>query len=69
MKERVLWRKISRIIMMLAEHLKTSPEKALEIFYTTRTCAMLHDARYGLYLMGDFYILNDVLHELEERQA
>lgn len=68
MKEQVLWRKISRIVMMLADRLKISPERALGIFYNTRTCAMLHDNQYGLHLMGDLYILNDILQELQENQ-
>lgn len=69
MKEQVLWRKISRIVMLLAERLDISPERALGIFYTTRTCAMLHDDQYGLHLMGDLYILNDILQELQEKKV
>jgi len=29
---------------------------------------MLHDSRYGLYLMSDTYIINDVLRELQDKQ-
>ena len=29
---------------------------------------MLHDFRYGLHLMSDTYIINDVLRELQDRQ-
>ena len=43
MREQVLWRKVARIIMRLAERLQISPERALAIFYDTRTCSMLHD--------------------------
>lgn len=68
MKEQVLWRKISRIVMMLAARLDISSERALGIFYHTQTCAMLHDSKYGLHLMGDLYILNDILQELQEKQ-
>ena len=68
MKEQVLWRKISRIVMMLAEQLHVSPERALGIFYQTDTCAMLHDEKYGLHLMGDRYILNNLLQELQSKQ-
>lgn len=46
-----------------------SPERALGIFYSTHTCAMLYDNRYGLHLMGDFYILNNILQELQEKQS
>ena len=44
------------------------PERALAIFYDTRTCSMLHDSKYGLHLMSDDYILNDLLRELGDRQ-
>ena len=64
MREQVLWRKVARIIMRLAERLQISPERALAIFYDTRTCSMLHDSKYGLHLMSDDYILNDLLREL-----
>ena len=68
MRELVLWRKVARIIMRLAERLQISPERALAIFYDTRTCSMLHDSKYGLHLMSDDYILNDLLEELRDRQ-
>ena len=58
MREQVLWRKVARIIMRLAERLQISPERALAIFYDTRTCSMLHDSKYGLHLMSDDYILD-----------
>ena len=48
--------------------LQISPERALAIFYDTRTCSMLHDSKYGLHLMSDDYILNDLLNELRDRQ-
>ena len=51
MREQVLWRKVARIIMRLAERLQISPERALAIFYDTRTRSMLHDSKYGLHLM------------------
>ena len=59
MREQVLWRKVARIIMRLAERLQISPERALAIFY---------DSKYGLHLMSDDYILNDLLRELGDRQ-
>lgn len=44
------------------------PERALNLFYETNVCAMLHDSRYGLHLMSDTYIINDVLRELQDKQ-
>ena len=64
MREQVLWRKISRIVLLL----EISPERALNLFYETNVCAMLHDSRYGLHLMSDTYIINDVLRELQDKQ-
>ena len=61
MREQVLWRKISRIVLLLSARLEISPERALNLFYETNVCAMLHDSRYGLHLMSDTYIINDVL--------
>lgn len=68
MKEQVFWRKISRIILLLAEHLDVSPKRAMDIFYNTKVCSMLHDQRTGLYLMSDLYIVHDTLAELQNRQ-
>ncbi len=58
----------SRIILLLSTRLEISPERALNLFYETNVCAMLHDSRYGLHLMSDTYIINDVLRELQDRQ-
>ena len=68
MREQVLWRKISRIILLLSVRLEISPERALNLFYETNVCAMLRDSRYGLHLMSDTYIINDVLRELQDKQ-
>lgn len=43
MREQVLWRKISRIVLLLSARLEISPERALNLFYETNVCAMLHD--------------------------
>jgi len=64
MRDNVLWRKQASIIMMLAKSLSISPEKALDLFYSTETCRQLSDARTGLQLMSDGYIIENVLSEL-----
>ncbi len=68
MRKQVLWRKISRIVIILTERLNVSTELALDIFYNTETCSRLHDERYGLYLMSDNYIANDVMAELQNHR-
>ena len=64
MRDTVLWRKQSHIIMMLAETLDIDAERALDLYYSTKTAAQLADARYGLQLMSDQYILEDILTEI-----
>ncbi|MBO4463912.1 MAG: DUF3791 domain-containing protein [Prevotella sp.] len=65
MRDAVLWRKQSHIIMMLADSLKIDAEQALDLFYSTKTYQQLSDPKYGLQLMSDQYIVDDVLMELE----
>lgn len=64
MRDNVLWRKQARIIMALASVLKVDEENALDIFYSTETYKQLSDAKYGLQLMSDGYVLENVLREL-----
>ena len=61
MRDSVLWRKQSHIIMILAERLKVDAEQALDLFYSTKTYQQLSDAKYGLQLMSDNYIIENVL--------
>ena len=42
-----------------------SGERALDIFCTSRIKERLHNERTGLYLMGDHYIVDEVLLELQ----
>lgn len=68
MRDSVLWRKQSRIIMMLAEALRIDAERALNLFYTTKVYQQLSDPKYGLQLMSDDYILENLIEELRETQ-
>ena len=68
MRDSVLWRKQSRIIMMLAEALHIDVERALNLFYTTKVYQQLSDPKYGLQLMSDDYILENLIEELRETQ-
>ena len=65
MRDAVLWRKQSHIIMLLAEVLKIDAEQALDFFYSTKTYQQLSDPKYGLQLMSDLYIVDNVLMELK----
>lgn len=68
MRDSVLWRKQSRIIMLLAEELHISPERALDLYYSTKVCQQLSDPKYGLQLMSDGYIIENLIEELRNTQ-
>lgn len=64
MRDSVLWRKISHVIVLLAETLQIDAERAIDLFYSTKTYHQLTDPSSGLQLMSDQYILENVLEEL-----
>ena len=64
----LLWNKIARIIKQLADTLHISTDRALQIFYDSDVCQMLHNPKYGLHLMSDTYIVNDLIEELRNKQ-
>lgn len=69
MRDSVLWRKQSRIVMLLAKKKNITPEQALDIYYSSRTAQLLSDPNTGLQLMSDQYVLEDLLEELEKRRV
>ena len=62
----LLWNKIGRIVTLLSEQLNVSSERALDIFYTSKTCERLHDPSTLLYIFSDGYIVDDVLREIQK---
>ena len=64
MRKSVLWRKIARIIMMIADNLDISGEQALDLFYKSRVYQMLVDPSHGLQTMSDTYIFDEFVQEL-----
>lgn len=68
MRDSVLWRKQSRIVMLLAKK-NITPEQALDIYYSSRTAQLLSDPNTGLQLMSDQYVLEDLLEELEKKRS
>lgn len=60
----LLWNKIGRIVSLLAKRLDVSPERALDIFYTSKTNERLHDSSSLLYTFGDRYIVDEVIREI-----
>lgn len=67
MRDSVLWRKESHIIIMLAESLNIDVEEALDLFYSTEIYKQLKDSSSGLNLMSDSYILENILEEIKNR--
>lgn len=64
MRDDVLWRKIARIIVMIADGLQISSERALDLFYRSNVYEMLVDPSYGLQTMSDTYIYDEFMMEL-----
>ena len=64
MRDNVLWRKESRIVLALAAALSIDAERALDVYYSTQTARQLSDPKYGLQLMSDGYIVENILAEL-----
>ena len=67
MPDYILYRKITRIIMQLAQELHISAKRAMLLFYQSTVGQQLHDSRYGYQLMSDTYIVNDIKAELASR--
>ena len=65
MRDQVLWRKTGRIATLLAEQLNIDTERALDLFYNSRTYALMANPESGLQLQSDQYILVSILRELE----
>lgn len=61
----LLWNKIGRIVTLLSERLNISSEHALDLFYTSKTCKLLHDPTTLLYTFSDYYIADDVIREIQ----
>lgn len=59
----LMWNKIGRIVIELADKKKISPLEALDLFYTSKTCDLLHSPQTLLYTMSDAYIADEVLLE------
>lgn len=64
MRDNVLWRKQTSIVMLLAKKLNIEPSQALDVFYSTKTAQQLVDSSTGLQLMSDLYIVEDIVAEL-----
>lgn len=64
-QEMILSNRIGQITAELAKRLSIAPERALELFYASKTCADLHEKGTGLYLYGNLYIVDEFMREKE----
>ena len=65
-QEIIMSNRIGAIAVELAKRLDIAPEKALQLFYESQTCADLHDKTTGLYLYGDLYVADEFMREKGE---
>lgn len=66
-QEIIMSNRIGAIAVELAKRLDIAPEKALQMFYESQTCADLHDKTTGLYLYGDLYVADEFMREKGEK--
>ncbi len=64
-QEMIMSNRIGQIAAELSKRLKIAPERALELFYASKTCADLHDKSTGLYLYGNLYVADEFMREEE----
>lgn len=64
MRDNVLWRKQTNIIILLAKTLQIDTDRALEVYYSTKVSQLLSDPATGLQLMSDQYIVDNILMEI-----
>ncbi len=62
----LMWNKIGRIVTILSQRLNVSSERALDLFYTSKTNEHLHDPETLLYTFSDWYVADEVIRELQE---
>lgn len=62
----LMWNKIGRIVTILSDRLNISSERALDVFYTSKTCERLHDPSTLLYTFSDLYIVEDIIQEIQQ---
>lgn len=61
----LMWNKIGRIITILSERLNVSGEKALDLWYSSKTNERLHDPDSLLYTFGDQFIADELIREYQ----
>ena len=57
------------VIELLASRLRISTDKALDLFYNSDTYKCLTLRNGDLLLKSDFYILDEIIRELQDKQG
>ena len=65
MRDQVLWRKTARIIALLADRLNITQERAMDLLYNSDTYQLFTNSESGLQLLGDDYIVENMVRELQ----
>lgn len=60
----LVWNKYSRIVLLLARRLNTSPLEALRLFYNSKVYSSLLDKSYPLITLSDAYIVDEIIFSL-----
>lgn len=63
----LIWNKIGRVVTLIAKDLNIDSEKALALFYRSRTNTLMRDPATMLYTFGDRYIADEVIREYQAR--
>lgn len=69
LSDELMTMKVTDIVILLAQRLEVNPERAMNLFFTSETCTNLHNPATELYLMGDRYIVDEVVRELQKKQG
>ena len=64
-----MWNKIGRIVTLLSKRLNITPERALDIFYESETCERFYNPQDFLFTLGDRYIIDDLITELQQKKC
>ena len=60
----LIWNKYARVVTKLSERLGVSQLEAVGLFYNSRLFPLLTDESYPLITMGDNYIVNELVVEI-----
>lgn len=64
----LLQMKYARVVSLLAETLNVSQVRALDLFYNSDTYKFLSQKMYHLHNMGDAYLVDEIILELQAKQ-